>query len=66
MVTHLKFEILLVASLYMILSNKRMTKGADQSGRMCRLVCAFLFANPEDRVSRVEAQIKLVETDPYA
>ena len=26
---------------------------------MCRLVCPLLFANPEDRFSRVEAQLIL-------
>ena len=35
-----------VASLFMMLS-KREEKGADQSARICRLVFALLFTNPE-------------------
>ena len=31
--------------------------GADQTAQMCRLVCAFVFGNPEDRFSRVKAHI---------
>ena len=30
-------------------------KGADQTAHMCKMVCALLFANPEDRFSRVKA-----------
>ena len=41
--TSYKIEISLVASLYMILSNN---KGADQTARMRRLVCAFVVRKP--------------------
>ena len=33
------------------------SKGADQSARMWRLVCACVIHKPEDRFSRVEAQL---------
>ena len=44
--TSYKFEISLVAILDMILSNKRITKGADQTERMQRLVCVFVVGKP--------------------
>ena len=30
---------------------------------MCRLVCAFVVRNPEDRVSRIEAHIIIINND---
>ena len=41
-----KTEISFVASLDMILLKKANNKGADQTVRMCRLVCAFVVRNP--------------------
>ena len=40
-----KIDILPVASLDMTLSKKN-NKGPDQSGLMCRLVCAYVVRNP--------------------
>ena len=55
--TSLKIEISPAASLHMILSKKQ-KKGADQTARMRRLVCACVVHKPpEDRVSRVKAHI---------
>ena len=42
-----KIEISLEASLDIILSNKRITKGTDQTARMRRLVCAFVVRKPQ-------------------
>ena len=39
--TSYKIEILLVANFDMVLSKKAKNKGADQTARMRRLVCAF-------------------------
>ena len=47
--TSLKIEILLVASLYIKLSKKRITS-ADQSAPMCRLVCALAVGKPRRHV----------------
>ena len=40
--TSQKIEISLIASLDMLVSNKQKNKGADQTARMHRLVCAFV------------------------
>ena len=50
--TSWKIEISREASLDMILFQKRITKAL-----ISRLVCAFVGRKPEDRFSRVEAQI---------
>ena len=53
-----KVEISPVASLDMILSKKRKTKGADQTVRMHRLVCALVVRNiPKTGFSHVEAHV---------
>ena len=47
--TSYKIESSLVTRLDIILSNKRITKGADQTARTRRLVCAFVVRKQEDR-----------------
>ena len=44
--TSQKIEISPIARLDMNLSNKQITKGADQTARMCRLVCIFVAHKP--------------------
>ena len=57
--TSKKFEILLVASLDMILYNKRITKALIRMRGCTVWSVPLLFATPEDRFSRVEAHIYL-------
>ena len=44
--TSLKIEISPAASLHMILSKKKKKKGADQTARMRRLICACVVHKP--------------------
>ena len=46
----LEIEISLVASLDMILSNKRNNKGADHTAQMRRLVCVFVVLKLQRQV----------------
>ena len=55
--TSLKIEILLVASLDMILSNTQITKALIRLCGYAGKSAPLLFANPEDRFSQVEAYI---------
>ena len=55
--TSFKIENCLVASLDMILSNKRITKVLIRLRGFAGWSAPLLFANPEDRFSRVEAHI---------
>ena len=57
--TSQKIEISLEASLDMILSNKRITKCADQASRMRRLVCADVVHKPPKT-----AHIQLFKRNP--
>ena len=55
--TSWKIEISPVASLHMILPKMQITKGTDQTARMCRLVCDCVVSKThEDRFSHVKAQ----------
>ena len=54
-----KIKISLVASLDMILSNKRIAKALIRLRGCAGWSAHVLFANPEDRFSRVQAQIMI-------
>ena len=55
--TSLKIEILLLASLDIILSNKQITKALIRLRRCPGWSAPFSFANPKDRFSHVKAHI---------
>ena len=55
--TSCKIESSLVASLYMVLSNKRITKVLIRLRRCAGWSAPLLFANTEDRFSHVDAHI---------
>ena len=56
-VSSYKIEISFEASLDMMLSNKRIIKGADETAWSASRSAPLLFASPEDRFSRVEAHV---------
>ena len=58
-----KLEISLETSLDMIISNKQITKVLVRLHRCAGRSRPFLFSNPEDRFSHVEAQIKLISAE---
>ena len=54
-----RIGIWLVTSLTMILSNKRITKALISLRGCAGCSATLLFANPEDRFSRIEAQLRI-------
>ena len=63
--TEISYEISLVASLDMILSNKQISKALIRLPERAGWSSPLLLANPKDRFSRVEAQMVLPRVTLY-